>query len=126
MVLWDPRARQESWSLQLYQSKKLHPLFYLNALVIKLIITMGMVFIIMIMIHMFYINYMTYKNHESLCYLFGPALLLFTLGFTIQPKFWKLMTGLWKRKRVSFEYLNHERERGWDRYEDILRSKLFG
>ena len=35
------------------------------------------------------------------------------------------MTGLLKRKRVSFEYLNHERERGWDRYEDILRSKLF-
>ena len=63
------------------------------------------------------------RNHKSLCYLFGPAFLLFTLGFAIQPKFWKLMTGLWKRKRVSFEYLNHTAERGWDRYEDILRSK---
>ena len=63
------------------------------------------------------------QNHKSLFYLFGPALLLFTLGFSIQSKFWKLMTGLWRRKRVSFEYLNRETERGWDRYEDILRSK---
>jgi len=62
--------------------------------------------------------------YYGLFYLYGPAFLLFTLGFTIQPKFWKLMTGLLKRKRVSFEYLNHERERGWDRYEDILRTLL--
>jgi len=34
------------------------------------------------------------------------------------------MTGLWRRKRVSFEYLNRETERGWDRYEDILRTLI--
>ena len=44
MALWDPKVRQESWSLQLFQLKKLHPLSYLNVHVIKLIITTGMVF----------------------------------------------------------------------------------
>ena len=46
----------------------------------------------------------------GLAYLFGPAAILFLAALLAQTRFWRLVTGLFRRKRIMYKFREEKEE----------------